>query len=618
MGRSRGDRRRAKAGGTLRAAHRRPRATTARRGLLARFARWAAYWGAVAGIWLALAAGAAVAWYARDLPDPEAAAARPRLAGITVEAANGIVLANYGEVYGEHLDTAELPGALVEAVVATEDRRFFRHFGVDPWGLARAAVANLGAGRLVQGGSTITQQIAKNVFLTPERSVKRKVQELLLALWLERRFTKHELLTIYLNRVYLGAGAYGVDAAARRYFGKSARDLTLAEAAMIAGLPKAPSRYAPTRDLALARARAAVVLEAMVAAGSLAAGEAARAKAAPATVTSATVAAGGSRYFADWVVDQLPDFVGPAARDLIVVTTLSPWAQRAGERAVADALDGAGRDLGARQAALVAMTPDGGVRAMVGGRAYHESQFNRVTQARRQPGSAFKIAVYAAALEAGWSPDDMVADSPIRLAGWSPSNYGEAYLGDITLRRAFALSSNSVAVQLSERVGRRHVIEAARRLGIGAPLPDHPSLALGVGELSPLELTAAYATVANGGRGVIPYGIVEIRDRAGRVLYRRTGSGPGRALAAPVAAALDGLLRAAVAEGTGKRAALAGPAAGKTGTSQDFRDAWFVGYRPDLVAGVWLGNDDGTPMRKVTGGGLPAHLWRDFMTRTAP
>jgi penicillin-binding protein 1A len=497
-------------------------------------------------------------------------------------------------------------------VIATEDRRFYRHFGIDLIALARAALVDLRAGRVVQGGSTITQQIAKNVFLTPERSLKRKVQEALLALWLERRFSKDQLLTIYLNRVYLGAGSYGVEAAARQYFGKPASKLGLAEAAMIAGLPKAPSRYAPTRDLAQARARAAVVLDNMVAAGRLARAEADAAKARPAAVSGAY---GGSaaRYFADWVIDQVPAFVGPTARDLVVHTTLDAAAQRAAEAAVA----GLGERGSVGQAALVAMTPDGAVRAMVGGRDYAASQFNRATQARRQPGSAFKIAVYAAALEAGFAPDDAFADVPVEVAGWSPRNYGGIYLGEITLTTAFAKSSNSVAVQLAERVGRRRVIEVARRLGIASPLSPQPSLALGAGEVTLLELTGAYAVVANGGRSVIPYGIDEIRARDGTVLYRRAGSGPGRALSAAAARTLDSLLRAVVREGTGRRAALAVPAAGKTGTSQDFRDAWFIGYRPGLVAGVWLGNDDGKPMGKVTGGGLPAELWHEFMTRTS-
>ncbi len=579
-----------------------------------RLVRGGLYWGAVAGIWLFIVVSGLVAWYATDLPDISDLGARARSAGITITAADGSLLASRGDVYGRHVPRAELPQILIDAVVAVEDRRFYDHFGLDPIGLVRAVYTNLRAGRLVQGGSTLTQQIAKNVFLTPERSLKRKVQELLLAFWLERNFSKDKLLTIYLNRVYLGAGAYGVDAAARRYFAKPVSELSLAEAAMLAGLPKAPSRYAPTRDLAAARARAAVVLDAMVASDRLEESAAVAAKVAPAGVADALGGSGAARYFADWVIDRVPAYVGPITGDLEVRTTLNGAVQRAAEAAVA-ASRAAGLESGAGEVALVAMTPDGAVRGMVGGRNYVASQYNRVTQARRQPGSAFKIAVYAAALKAGIGRDAIFEDAPIQVEGWQPKNYGNKYRGSLTVTEAFARSSNVVAVQLSERAGRGQVIVAARRLGITAPLTPHPSLALGVAEVSLLELTGAYAVVASGGLGVVPHAIAEIRDRKGTMLYRRAGSGPGQVLAPDVAAGLDALLRAVVREGTGRRAALDVPAAGKTGTSQDSRDAWFLGYRDGLVAGVWLGNDDGTPMKGVTGGTLPASLWHDFMTR---
>ena len=572
------------------------------------------YWAAVAGIWLFIAVSGLVAWYATDLPDISDLDSRARSAGITITAADGTVLASRGDVYGRHVPRSELPQSLVDAVVAVEDRRFYDHFGLDPVGLARAVYVNLRAGRLVQGGSTLTQQIAKNVFLTSERSLKRKVQELLLAFWLERNFSKDELLTIYLNRVYLGAGAYGVDAAARRYFAKPASDLGLAEAAMIAGLPKARSRYAPPRDVAAAGARAAVVLDAMVASGRLDAATAEAAKALPANVTGSLGGSGAARYFADWVIDRVPAYVGPITGDLEVRTTLDATVQRAAEAAVAASRD-ASAAASAGEVALVAMAPDGAVRAMVGGRNYGASQYNRATQAQRQPGSAFKIAVYAAALEAGIGRGAHFDDAPIQVEGWQPKNYGDSYRGSLTVTEAFARSSNVIAVQLSERAGRGRVIAAARRLGITAPLSPHPSLALGVGEVSLLELTGAYAVVASGGLGVVPHAIAEIRGRDGRVLYRRAGSGLGRVLAPGIAADLDALLQAVVREGTGRRAALDVPAAGKTGTSQDSRDAWFLGYREGLVAGVWLGNDDGSPMKGVTGGTLPASLWQDFMRR---
>ncbi len=592
---------------------RKPAAARRRGGAKRRsFARRVGYYAAVAAVWgLVLAAGF-VGVMAVGLPDIDEAIAETRRPGITVTAADGAVLANFGEVYGAYVPVEELPGVLVDAVLAIEDRRFYDHFGLDPLGLARAAAVNAGAGRVVQGGSTLTQQIAKNIFLAPERTFRRKVQEALLAVWLELRFSKRELLGIYLNRVYLGAGCFGVEAAARRYFGKSARDLGLAEAAILAGLPKAPSRYAPTRDPAAARARAAVVLDAMAAAGSISAARAAAAKAEPIAPPGAA-SGGATRYFADWVADRVSDFVGPPRDDLVVLTTLHPAAQAAAERAVRAA---AQRHDG--QAALVAMSPDGAVRAMIGGVSYAASQFNRATQARRQPGSAFKIAVFAAALADGHAPGSTVDDSPVSVGSWSPRNYAGVYRGRISLASAFAHSSNSVAVQLAERVGRGAVRAMARRLGIGGELPDGPSIALGTGETTLLELASAYATVANGGRGAIPHGILEIRDRSGAVLYRRSGSGSGRVLAPDVADGLDRLLSAVVREGTGRRAALDGPAAGKTGTSQDSRDAWFVGYRPGLAAGVWMGHDDSRPMRDVTGGGLPAETWREFMTLYPP
>ena len=574
-----------------------------------------AYWSVIAGVWAVVGGGVLVAYYAYDLPAIDNLVQDGRTPGVTVLAADGSVLASYGQVFAGPVGRDGLPQSLVDAIISIEDRRFYDHFGVDVWGILRAAVTNLRAGRLVQGGSTITQQIAKNVFLTPARTLRRKIQEVLLAVWLEHRFSKDQLLTIYLNRVYLGAGSYGIEAAARRYFGKETRAIGLAEAAMLAGLPKAPSRYAPTHDLAAARGRAAVVLDAMVAAGRLDAPAAAAAKAAPAILAGSYGGSGSARYFADWISDRLADYIGRPAEDMVVVTTLVPTAQTAAERAVTALLGDVGKAKRVGEAALVAMSPDGAVRAMVGGRSYAASQFNRAVQARRQPGSAFKIAIYAAALEGGIAADDMIDDAPVDIDGWRPRNYGGTYRGPITLTEALAHSSNSVAVQLTERVGRGAVLDTARRLGIGGSMAATPSIALGVGEVSLIDLTGAYAVIANGGSSVMPHGIAEIRGRDGRVVYRREGSGLGRVLAEPVARTLATMLTAVVTMGTGKGAALEVPVAGKTGTSQDFRDAWFIGYRRGLVAGVWLGNDDAAAMDGVTGGGPPTHLWRDFMSR---
>ena len=582
-----------------------------RRSVLGRALKWLA----VAAVWAAVGALGLVARYAYDLPDVSRLGERQRTPSVTLIAADGSTITRFGDLYGAPVGADELPAHLKQAVLATEDRRFYRHFGLDALALARAGLANLRAGRIVQGGSTLTQQLAKNVFLTPKRTLKRKVQELLLALWLERKFTKDQILTIYLNRVYLGAGAYGMEGAARRYFDKSARDVTLSEAAMLAGLLKAPSRYAPTHDIARARARARQVLAGMVAAGYLTSAEAEAAERHPARVVRARRAGRGPRYFADWVLDQVSGYVGPGAGDIVVVTTLDARLQRTAEEAVAWALAGDGARRGVGQAALVALAPDGAVRAMVGGRDYGASQFNRATQALRQPGSAFKLFVYLAALEAGLSPDDVVEDAPLTIAGWSPRNYDDRYAGPVTLREAVARSLNTVAVRVAERIGRDRVIGVARRLGITSELGADASLALGTSEVSLIELTAAYATLANRGRGVWPHGIREIRSMDGAALYRRAGSGPGRAVAKRPLRLMVDLLEGVIAAGTGRAAALPWPAAGKTGTSQDFRDAWFIGFTRDLVAGVWLGNDDHAPMKGVSGGGLPARLWARFMTK---
>jgi penicillin-binding protein 1A len=593
-----------------------PARQPARGSVLVRIVKWLA----VVAVWGALAAGGVAGYYAHQLPDPDQLVRATRRPSVQLLTADGQLFATYGDLRGDTVHVAELPAHLPQAVIATEDRRFYSHFGLDPIGLVRAAVANVRAGRIVQGGSTITQQVAKNLFLTSERSFKRKIQELLLALWLERRYDKDRILALYLNRVYLGAGTYGVDAAARKYFGKPARRLNLIESAVIAGLLKAPTRYSPARDAELARARATQVLENMVAAGYVDQRQADAAKVAPMAAGPAIVAGQGSRYFADWLVDQAFDYTATNDRDLIVVTTLDRRLQRLAETEVERTLAGAGRQQGAAQAALVAMAPDGAVRAMVGGRDYADSQFNRAARALRQPGSAFKPFVFLAALENGFGPDSTVDDSPVTIKGWSPANFDHRFRGRITLAEAAAQSVNTVAVKLAEQVGRKRVIQAARRLGITAEIDNAPSLALGTSEVTLIELTSAYASLAAGGFGTIPYGIAEVRAAGGEVLFRRTGSGLGPVVAPDKLAELNRLLQGVIEHGTGRAAQIGRPAAGKTGTSQSFRDAWFIGYTADLVAGVWLGNDDAAVMpgingAGVTGGGLPARLWAAFMTR---
>jgi penicillin-binding protein 1A len=570
-------------------------------------------WLAVAAIWVSVAVAGIVAWYAADLPDVDAALTAPRRASVTVLAADGSELASAGDRYGMALAVSDMPPALPLAVLATEDRRFYSHFGLDVIGLARAAFANVKAGAIVQGGSTITQQAAKNLFLTPERTIRRKIQELMLALWLEHKFTKDQILAIYLNRAYFGAGAYGVDAAARKYFGRPALGISTYQSAMLAGLLKAPSRYNPLANPGLAAQRTGQVLANMVDAGFITDAEVEAAKRHQGEVIASLGVRHGGRYFVDWVLAQVPDFVSDGDRDVIVTTTIDPRLQRLAEARVAESLDGPGIKADASEAALVAMTADGAVRAMVGGRDYLHSQFNRAVQAYRQPGSAFKPFVYLAGLEAGLVPDSLIADAPITVDGWKPRNFSGRYRGEVTMRQGMAESINTVAVRVSEHAGRGQVISAAHRLGITADLQDTPSLALGAGDVSLIELTAAYATFANGGLGVWPYGIESIHDADGQLLYTRSGSGPGRIVEPGHAAEITEMLVEVVEHGTGRAAKLPRQVAGKTGTSQNFRDAWFVGFSADLVTGVWMGNDDNRPMNKVTGGGLPAKLWRAFM-----
>lgn len=573
-------------------------------------------WGASAGLLV-------LAVFAYDLPDVNRAFRPSRTAAVIVLADDGVELARVGESHGRAMLLDELPPELPLAVVATEDRRFYDHFGIDVIGLARAMVRNIRAGRTVQGGSTITQQLAKNLFLTPERSVKRKAQEAMLALWLESRFSKEEILTVYLNRVYLGAGAYGVDAAARRYFGVGAGELDLYQSAMIAGLLKAPSRLNPLASPERAHARAVQVLENMAAVGfatenevqALARSERPRTLHAGESPSAPGAAAGSrpsARYIADWVLEQLPAFVTVGERDLRVETTIDSRLQAAAEAAVARAL---AQKIpgGPEQAALVAMTPQGAVRALVGGRDFAASQFNRATQAQRQPGSAFKPVVYLAALEAGLKSDARFFDGPISIAGYSPRNYENTYSGEVTVADAVARSINTVAVQVAVQTGLAKVVDMARRLGLGDDFKAEASLALGTGEVTLLDLASAYAVLANGGRRAWPFVIDRVTDSEGRVLWRRTGTGAERIADAGAVRTLTRMMTGVIEHGTGRAARLDRDAAGKTGTTQNSRDAWFLGFTADLVTGVWMGNDDARPMKNVTGGGPPARLWRDFM-----
>jgi penicillin-binding protein 1A len=531
----------------------------------------------------------------------------------------GVEIARRGDRYGAAVHLNELPPALPHAILATEDRRFYDHFGIDLFGIARAMVVNVRAGGIKQGGSTITQQAAKNLFLTPDRTFRRKLQEVLLALWLEAKFTKDQIFTIYLNRVYFGQGVYGIDAAARYYFGVPAQTLSVYHSAMVAGMLKGPNKYNPYANLELAKQRTEVVLNNMVAAGYLS--EADR-KAIKRPTTWWTSAHAQNKpmahYFADWVFDQVGDYV-TLDQDVTVIVTVDARLQREAEAAVRAMMkpNGPAEKRNVSEVALVTLASDGAVLAMVGGADYGQSKFNRAVQALRQPGSAFKPIVYLAGLEAGLKPNSVLTDEPITIDGWSPSNFKNEYLGNMTLGEALARSINTIAVKVSERAGRNNVQAMAQKLGITHSLIDAPSLALGVSEVSVLEMTAAYGVFATGGLGVWPYAISEIQDGKGRPIYVRTGGGPGRVIPAGYAGAMNSMLSDVIESenGTGKAARLGRPAAGKTGTSQDYRDAWFIGYTPQLITGVWMGNDNGAAMNGVTGGNLPAQLWHSFMAK---
>jgi len=567
---------------------------------------------ALAGAFGVAVIGLAAIYFTARMPDPGIAALDDRPPNVTVLAEDGAVLAERGLRRG-HIRLDAVPPYLVQAVLATEDRRFYSHFGIDPLGLIRASFRNVTAGAVVEGGSTITQQLAKNLFLSPNRTVTRKLEEAIYAVWLERRFSKNEILELYLNRVYFGAGTYGVEAASRRYFGKSSRYVTLPQAALLAGLLKAPSRYAPTRSVKRASARADEVLGNMVEAGYLTPEEARRASRQPLKLSAKDDDTGYS-YVVDWVAELLPELVGEQHNDLIVRTTIDAGLQRTSQQALRRLLDGEGTKLAAGEGAIVVLDPSGGVKALIGGRAYSTSPFDRALKARRQPGSAFKPFVYLAALERGYSPDTIAYDGPTTVAGWSPRNYTGTYLGRVSLRDSLARSINTVAARLTAEVGPARVARTARRLGIRSKLHDRPSIALGTAEVTLLELVGAYAPFANGGSGVLPHVIVSVRDGNGIVLYQRQRSTTGQVVALSNVAAMNDMLNATITFGTAKRAAFdRHEAAGKTGTTQNYRDAWFVGYTAHYVGGVWIGNDDGRRMKKVTGGTLPAKLWRDVM-----
>lgn len=570
--------------------------------------------GFIAGLWCFAAGMLFLSWCIYDMPNTSEVKPLEQRPSISVLAADGTLVARFGGLKGKVVSVKDLPPYVVAAVLAVEDRRFYDHFGIDPIGLARAMYTNIKSRRWVQGGSTITQQLAKNLFLTPDKTLRRKVQEALLALIIEYKHSKDDILTSYLNRVYFGSGAYGIDAAARTYFGKSAEDLTLWEGAVIAGLLKAPSRFSPAANPKAARDRAKVVIAAMQDAGYIGTDMKSQ-ELKNAKITLAGGSAGSlNRYFADWVVDQADAYVSNTERDLVVRTTLSPDLQALAEKRLHETFAQMKPEDKVGQAALVTLGMDGAVLAMIGGVDYTESQYNRATQAQRQTGSSFKPFVYLAALEAGYQPNDMIDDSPITVGSYRPGNYENKFHGPVTLTDALAFSLNAATVRLLQQIGVSRLIDVVQRLGLSGKFRPELATGLGAGEAPLIEMTQAYAEIGNGGHSIWPYAILSVKDKDGNVLYERDRN-PSMMLFQPRSvAALDDMMVQVVAKGTGQAAQLSrGHVAGKTGTTQDYRDAWFIGYTNRLVTGVWMGNDDNSPMNGVTGGRYPARLWKAYM-----
>jgi len=546
----------------------------------------------------------------------------------------GNPIGNRGIKHNDSIPLEDFPDNLIKATLATEDRRFYEHFGIDVAGTFRALLTNAQAGGVRQGGSSITQQLAKNLFLSNERTIERKVNEAFLAIWLETRLSKNEILKLYLDRAYMGGGTFGVDGAAHFYFNKSVRDVNLAEAAMLAGLFKAPTKFAPHINLPAARARANVVLDNLVDAGFMSEGQVFGARRNPATAVDRRDE-NSPNYYLDYAFDEMRKLVDTfpksyTERVFVVRTAIDMHVQHAAEEAIENQLRQFGRDYHATQAATVVSDLDGGIRAMVGGRDYGASQFNRAVDAYRQPGSSFKPYVYSTALMNGFTPNSIVVDGPVCIGNWCPQNYGHSYSGPVTLTQAITRSINVVPVKLSIEIGRKlkpgspnpakfgraKIVEVARRFGITAPLPDTPSLPIGADEVTVLEHAVAYATFPNRGKSVKPHSVLEVRTGAGDLVWRfdRDGRKPLQAIPASVASDMAGMMSHVVSEGTARRAALDGiPTAGKTGTTNNYRDAWFVGYTGNFTCAVWFGNDDYSPTNRMTGGSLPAQTWHDIM-----
>jgi penicillin-binding protein 1A len=575
-------------------------------------------------VWLAFILSAALVYYAHDLPDISIMAQHDRKPQITIYGADEVILAKYGDLRGDTLTYSQIPTNLIQAIITAEDRRFFNHIGIDVLGILRAYSANLLAGKVVQGGSTITQQLAKIIYLSPERTFKRKIQEMLIAFQLERNFSKEQIIAMYVNRVYMGRGSYGMDAAAEYYFGKSIEDITPFECAILASMLKAPTKYAAANNRKLVIDRARYILQEMAEQGYITTDE--MRKATPPKFIERGAARGVLKnpYFSDFVLSQVQELVDNPNQDLKVYTTLDVNAQATLEHAAEKVMAENAQKHHASQVAAIAMEPSGAIKAMIGGRSYDGSQYNRAVMAKRQPGSAFKIFVYLAALEDGFTPHDTFEDKPISysqgkgLPLWTPKNFKNEFRGEMTLSEAFTNSINTVTVQLSEKVGRAKVIHLAKRLGVESSLPNLPSIALGAADLTLLEMTQALAHIANDGIKVRAFAILQIRNANNEVIYEHPGLPTETVIDDSDVATIQNMMRDVVDHGTGRAAKLPGKISyGKTGTTQDHRDAWFIGASDKLVAGIWVGNDDNTPMKGVVGGSLPASIWKGFMENVA-
>lgn len=585
-----------------------PKKTTGKK--LTRLAMLIAVWGLIFGFVMLL-------WFTYDLPSIDNVKPLDTKPSITILARDGSLIERYGGLKGNTVEVQNLPAHTIAAVLSIEDRRFYDHFGIDPFGLARAMWVNIREGGFVQGGSTITQQLAKNLFLTPEKTIRRKVQEALMALWIEQKFTKDEILSAYLNRVYYGAGAYGIDAASQTYFNKPASKLNLWESAVLAGLLKAPSRYSPATNPQKAKERALTVLAAMQDAGYISDHRREDETAQAEIVLDSKNTDNNNRYFTDWVIDRIDNFITVSDRDLVIKTTLSPRLQELALQSQKDFIKTWTEDQAVSQMAMVTLSPDGSVLAMVGGTDYSKSQFNRATQAQRQPGSAFKPFVYLAALETGFKPSDKIKDEKIRYGDYAPENYDGTYRGDVTLTEAMALSLNTATVNLLNDIGVAKLMDTAQRAGIQSTLKPELALALGVSEVNLLELTTAYAVLENGGHQIEPHAITEISDKDGNIFYLHTNNQYPQVFATRDIRDIQNMLRRVVTDGTARAAQIDNlNVGGKTGTSQEYRDAWFVGYTGNMITGVWMGNDDNTPMNHITGGSLPARYWHRYMSQT--